>query len=55
MQQAWLGNIGSAELLIILVIVLILFGAGKLPQVGASIGKAFRNLRGELKRGDDSK
>jgi sec-independent protein translocase protein TatA len=33
------------ELGIILVIVLIIFGAGKLPEVGASIGKAIRSFR----------
>ena len=33
------------ELLIILVITLIIFGAGKLPQIGENLGKAIRNFK----------
>ena len=33
------------ELIIILVIVLIIFGAGKLPQIGEGLGKGIRNFR----------
>jgi sec-independent protein translocase protein TatA len=40
-----IGGIGVPELLIILVIVLIIFGAGKLPQIGGNIGKAIRNFK----------
>jgi sec-independent protein translocase protein TatA len=36
---------GPGELLIVLVIVLILFGAGKLPQVFSSLGKGVREFR----------
>lgn len=39
------------HLLLVLVIVLLLFGAGKLPKVMGDIGKGIRNLRDEL--GDD--
>ncbi len=38
-------GIGMPELLIILVIVLIIFGAGKLPQIGEGLGKGIRNFR----------
>ena len=38
-------RLGGWEIVIILVIVLIIFGAGKLPQVGSAIGKGLRNLR----------
>lgn len=38
-------GIGMPELIIILVIVLIIFGAGKLPQIGAGMGKAIKNFR----------
>ena len=38
-------GIGTQELLIILVLVMIIFGAGKLPQVGNSLGKALRNFK----------
>jgi sec-independent protein translocase protein TatA len=38
-------GIGMPELLIILVIILIIFGAGKLPQIGEGIGKGIRNFK----------
>jgi len=38
-------GIGIAELLVILVIVLIIFGAGKLPEIGNGLGKAIRNFK----------
>jgi sec-independent protein translocase protein TatA len=40
-------GIGMPELIIILVIILIIFGAGKLPEIGAGMGKAIRNFKGE--------
>ena len=36
---------GPAELVIILVVVLIIFGAGKLPEVGGAIGKGIRAFK----------
>jgi sec-independent protein translocase protein TatA len=39
-------GIGMPELIVILVIVLIIFGAGKLPEIGAGMGKAIRNFKG---------
>ena len=38
-------GIGMQELLIILVAVLVLFGAKKLPEIGGGLGKAIRNFR----------
>lgn len=38
-------SFGLPELLIILVIVLLIFGAGKLPQIGGAIGKSIRELK----------
>jgi sec-independent protein translocase protein TatA len=38
-------GIGIPELVIILVIILIIFGAGKLPEIGGGLGKAIRNFR----------
>lgn len=38
-------NIGAPELIIILVIALLILGPGKLPEVGASVGKAIREFR----------
>lgn len=39
------GTLGGWEWLIILVIVIIIFGVGKLPQVGGAIGKSIREFR----------
>ena len=38
-------GLGLSELLVILVILLIIFGAGKLPEIGGGIGKAIRNFK----------
>jgi sec-independent protein translocase protein TatA len=38
-------NIGAPELIIIMVIALLILGPGKLPEVGASIGKSIREFR----------
>jgi sec-independent protein translocase protein TatA len=40
-----LGNLGPMELMIILVIVLVLFGARRVPEIGASIGKGIREFK----------
>lgn len=40
-----IGGIGMPELIVILVIILVIFGAGKLPEIGAGIGKGIRNFR----------
>lgn len=51
-----LRDIGWEEILLILVILLLVFGAAKLPQIGSSLGKSIREFRkaanGEL---DDKK
>ena len=40
-----LGGVGPTELIIILFIVLVLFGAGKLPEIGGALGKGIRNFK----------
>ena len=40
-----LPSLGPSELVIILVIVLILFGVGRLPEVGGAIGKGLREFK----------
>ena len=45
-------GIGMPELLVILVIILIIFGAGKLPQIGEGLGKGIRNFRKATKDKD---
>jgi TatA/E family protein of Tat protein translocase len=42
------GTLGFSELIIILVIILIIFGAGRLPQIGEGIGKALKGFKKEV-------
>jgi TatA/E family protein of Tat protein translocase len=42
------GTLGFSELIIILVIVLIIFGAGRLPQIGEGVGKALKGFKKEV-------
>lgn len=46
-------GLGATELLIILALVLVLFGAGKLPQLGRGLGEGIRNFKRGLKGGED--
>lgn len=36
---------GVPEMLVVLVIVLVVFGAGKLPEIGGAVGKSIRNFK----------
>jgi sec-independent protein translocase protein TatA len=47
-------NLGPVELLVILGIVLLLFGAKKLPELARSMGKSTREFKRGLKDGDDA-
>lgn len=54
-------GLGTQELLIIMVLVMVVFGAGKLPQVGTALGKGIRNFKqgvndsdGEIKQLDET-
>jgi sec-independent protein translocase protein TatA len=38
-------TLGAPELILILVIVLVVFGAGKLPQIGSALGRSIREFR----------
>jgi sec-independent protein translocase protein TatA len=38
-------GIGMTELIVVLVIILIIFGANKLPEIGAGMGRAIKNFR----------
>ena len=38
-------GIGMPELIVIMIIILVIFGAGKLPEIGRGIGEAIRNFR----------
>ena len=45
-------GLGVGELLIILVIVLVIFGAGKLPQIGEGLGRGIRSFKREVSKPD---
>jgi len=45
-------NLGPTELIIILVIVIIIFGVGKLPEIGGALGKGIREFKTASKTGD---
>jgi sec-independent protein translocase protein TatA len=47
-------QIGFTELLVILLIVLLVFGAKRLPEMGASLGKGIREFKKSLKEVQDS-
>ena len=48
-----MGSLGMGELVVILLIVLLVFGASRLPQLGESLGKAVRGLKRGLNSDDD--
>jgi sec-independent protein translocase protein TatA len=51
-----MGRIGITEVLLIVVVILLLFGPSKLPEIGAALGKAIREFRQALKgeKSDDA-
>jgi sec-independent protein translocase protein TatA len=46
-------GLGIGELLVILIIVLVIFGAGKLPEIGEGLGRGIRNFRKAVKTPDE--
>ena len=46
------GSLGITELILILVIVLIIFGAGKLPKIGEGMGKALKGFKKEIRESE---
>lgn len=46
-------GLGIGELVIILVIVLVIFGAGKLPEIGEGLGRGIRGFRKEIGKPDE--
>jgi len=50
-----LGRVGLPELIIILMIVILIFGANRLPELGKSIGKGIRNFKDATKDNENDK
>lgn len=44
---------GMPELLVIMVIVVVMFGAGKLPEIGSAMGKSIRNFKNATEGRDE--
>ncbi len=47
-------GIGFPELMIILVIIMIIFGAGKLPQIGSAFGQSIKNFKSSMKEAEEA-
>lgn len=50
-----MGPIGVPELAIVLVIIVIIFGVGKLPEIGGALGKGIREFKTESSAEEDAK
>ncbi len=48
-------NLGTTELIIILVIVILIFGAGKLGSLGKELGRGVKDFKGAIKDVDEAK
>jgi sec-independent protein translocase protein TatA len=48
-----MGRLGMGEIIALLIIVVLLFGATRLPQLGASLGQAIRNFKRGFAGGDE--
>jgi sec-independent protein translocase protein TatA len=46
-------GIGMPELLIILVIIIIIFGVGKLPEIGSALGKGIKNFKKSMNENNE--
>lgn len=46
-------GLGMPELIVIMVIVLLIFGAGKLPEIGGAIGKGIKGFKKSMKEPDE--
>lgn len=49
-----LGNLGAGEMILLLVIALLVFGAGRLPEAGRTVGKGLREFRRAMSEAQDA-
>ena len=52
-QPLLIGTLGLPELLIILFIIFLIFGANKLPQLGSGLGQGIKNFKKSIKGGEE--
>ena len=50
-----LGGLGPTELIIVLVIILVVFGAGKLPDIASGLGKGLRDFKKVMQEPDETR
>jgi sec-independent protein translocase protein TatA len=50
-----MGRLGLPELVIILIIIILIFGANRLPEIGRGIGRGIRNFKDANKEGANGK
>ena len=46
-------GIGFPELMVILIIIMIIFGAGKLPEIGSAFGRSIKNFKSSMKEAQE--
>ncbi|MGQ9493258.1 MAG: twin-arginine translocase TatA/TatE family subunit [Anaerolineae bacterium] len=49
----FLRNVGPVELLILLLIVILIFGVGRVSEIGAALGKSIREFRREIRQSEE--
>jgi len=54
MTLGFLPNIGLPEITLILILALIIFGPGKLPEVGKALGKSIKEFKGAVNKVEES-
>lgn len=50
-----MGHLGVPELIVILFIIILIFGANRLPDIGRGIGKGIRNFKDATREGQNEK
>jgi sec-independent protein translocase protein TatA len=48
-----MGSLGTGELIVIAIIIILIFGVNKIPQLGKGLGEGIRNFKSALKSGEE--